>query len=316
MKRFFISILIIALLISLCGCKATDPLYGEDSAKVDTYIEKTEPGDSTEDSPQTAPEPEKTTLRYEAEDLKGVPLSKATENVTLSIFYATFSAVKKGLGETGSIIAGRAFGTRESPAPNYFTLTSFTVEKVYWGKDVPSEITVIEPYVLRYDEDNNPRILTYGYECDQLENDLPTLLFIQPSDLSPTTYSICYIPIPLPADHQSYTDEYLAEFLDYFRGDRSAYQYPEVTTSEVIIDGHPITAEYGGTYWPRQDISDEELLRQLEDHLIVQLAAELKIKLWPYEHREYGANDLPTSRITNYRMLSFPPDPVTGYYLR
>ncbi len=316
MKRFFTSVLIIVILLSLNGCKATDPLYGEESAKVDTYSEKTEPGDSTEDSSQTAPEPEKTTLRYEAEDLEGVPLSETTDTGMRSIFPATLSAMKEELGETGSIIAGRAFGTRESPAPNNFTLTSFSVEKVYWGKDVPSEITVIERYALRYDEDNNPYLFTYGYECDQLENDQPTLLFIQPSDLSPTTYRIHYVPFPLPADHQSYTDEYLTEFLDYFRGDRSAYQYPEPTTSEAIIGGDHLTVEYGGTYWPEQDISDEELLQQLGDHLIVRLAAELKIKLWPYVHREYGANNLPTSNITYYRRLCYPPDPVTGYVFR
>ena len=200
-----------------------------------------------------------------------------------------------------SIIAGRAFGTRKmDPA----IITEFSVEKVYAGPDVPDRITVEEDLGIYTDSNGQPYLMSLGYEEYPLLNDQPTLLFVCPHPEEKDLYLTALLTIPLPEDHQNYDEEYLTELLDYFRGDRTAYKYPELTVKDIIIEGRPIPTGYGGVYWPTREISDEALLEEMHDHILLRLATDYKIKIWPFDHAQYPEERNPSDYFLK---MSYPP---------
>ncbi|MBQ7089680.1 MAG: hypothetical protein IJN82_01020, partial [Clostridia bacterium] len=41
--------------------------------------------------------------------------------------------------------------------------------------------------------------------------------------------------------------------------------------------------------WPQRDVSDEELLAELDENIILRTAMDYKIVIWPYGHKNAGA---------------------------
>lgn len=295
MKRFLIWILMLVVLFSICGCN--------NSATPESELLDVESSFKTE---QSKGNEEKEPMRFEEKVLYGLP-TVDNENAELRPFPETLEEMLDRLGENGSIAAGYPAGTRESYSDQIATLTDFAVEKVYWGAELPAQIKVKEKYALRTDSAGKMYIEERGYDSSRLANDQAALLFLMPSTGEEGVYQLCFVFIPLPDDYQSYDDAYLTEFLDYFRGVRSVYEYPEQVIVPTEMHGSLINVEYGGTYWPEQNITNEALLEQMKDHLLIQLATEFKLKLWPYGHGQYAANDLPTDNVACFRELSYPP---------
>ncbi len=297
MKNYISLMLIVVLSLSLYSCKQE---MAEEVAKVDSIVENVQ--EETQNSEIVLSEAKNQTIEYEIDDLLKMSISNNTA-IDLREFPSTFEEFLKRLEESNcSIVAGRAFGTRSA---NPSVVTKFSVEKNYAGPTVPTQINVQENFGVYSDQMNEPYLLSLGYDYFPILNDQPTLLFIYPHSQKKDLYLTDLIPIPLPEDHQNYDEEYLTELLDYFRGDRSAYKYPELTIKETVIEGRAILAEYGGVYWPTREISDEALLEEMNDHILLRLATDYKIKIWPFDHAQY-----PEERnLSDYFLkMSYPPD--------
>ncbi len=320
MKRLFLLIMVLALLLSVCGCKRALPddelIFdaadtGKTEQKEESSAENAAPDTAVENQAQTNELQNQESVLYEGDEpqVVGPELSEFLETAraidvvgSIREFPQTFEEFSARLEKiNGSIIAGRAFGTRrKDPA----ILTEFSVEKVYAGPDVPDRITVEEGLGIYTDPSGQPYLMSFGYEEFPLINDQPTLLFVFPHSTKKDLYVATLLTLPLPDDHQKYDEEYLTELLDYFRGDRSAYKYSKLTITETIIDGNPVPTGYGGVYWPKQEISDEALLEQMNDHILLRLATDYKIKIWPFDHAQYSAERTPSDYFLK---MSYPP---------
>ncbi len=281
MKKYISTLLLLVIALCIFGCKS-QPSTEHGVIDIST-LEKQE----TEESGGTQPskqESEPKPMEYEIEDLLKIPVSN-DNTIELREFPKTYEEFSKRLSESNcSIVAGRAFGKRKT---NPSVITSFSVEKIYAGSKVPDTINVQENFGVYTDKDNQPYLLSLGYDNFPLMNDQPTLLFIFPHTEEPNLYVTALIPLPLPEDHQKYDETYLTEFLDFFRGDRSAYKYPEKNVTEIDDNGNTVLYETGGVYWPKQELSNEALLEQMNEHILIQLVTDYKIKLWPFEHAQY-----------------------------
>ncbi len=300
MKKYILRIVLLVMMINLCGCNR---LQTEQNAALDTVVDIQSQDQTSQDQEAVLYEGKNQVAEYEMSEFLEMPISNDPPG-SLSKFPSDFEQFSDYFEKLNcSVIAGRAFGTRTA---NPRVLTQFSVEKVYAGPDVPDQITVGESFgVYTNKENNEPYILSLGYDKTPLVNDQPTLLFVFPHSEDKDLYLTALLTIPLPEDHQDYDEEYLTELLDYFRGDRSAYKYPELTIKDVIIEGRPIPTEYGGVYWPTREISDEALLEEMNDHILLRLATDYKIKIWPFDHAQY-----PEERnLSDYFLkMSYPPD--------
>ncbi len=281
MKKYIFALLITFSISCFCGCA-----HQNNGTPTDAILNK---------EPTSA-------VIMEQKELAKFPVSSDAP-MSLLPFPDTYEKLLDRIGEDGRIVAGRATGSRTSTP---LIWTNFAVEKVYWGDSLPAEITVRENYGVYYDENNEPYILTLGYEYCPLINDQPTLLFIYPDPDDPKSgnFWTSLIPIPLPEDHQDYNETYLTEFLNFFRGDRSVYKYPQLSEKPLIIDGTAGTQKLGGTYWPTYTDSNKALLAKMDDHPLVQLAVNLKIKLWPYGHINFPSDRGFSEYFAN---LCYPP---------
>ena len=285
MKKYILRILLLIMMFNLCGCNS---LQSVQNAALDTVVDIQSQDQASQDQAdqeqvsQDQETAEKQVLEYEVSELL-----KMTSSDSATSSRSEFSNYLKKVN--GSVIAGRAFGTRTA---NPRILTQFSVEKVYAGPDVPDQITVSESFgVYTNKENNEPYIVRFGYDDEPLANDQPMLLFVVPHSTEKDLYATVLLTIPLPEDHQNYDEEYLTELLDYFRGDRTAYKYPELTVTEITVDGSPFYIGKGGHYWPTREISDEALLEEMNDHILLRLATDYKIKIWPAGHREYPLDE-------------------------
>lgn len=211
----------------------------------------------------------------------------------------TYSTVMKKVGDDGLIVAGYASGLRETHDGKYLphTLTEFNVTDVYYGEPETSKLKISEGYSL-CEEDGKFIISFFSDHLSWLENGKQVLLFLgEGSDgyLVPK-----FDPIPLGEDYRNYNEEYESSLLDFFRGKRSEYlnqtetNEPQELSYRVNENGEVEyyfdASSYEPTFsWPQQDASDEELLAELVENVIVRAAMDYKVVIWPYGHKNAGA---------------------------
>ena len=198
--------------------------------------------------------------------------------------YATYDRVLEWIGKDGIIAAGYAKGMRESFYP--YTLTEFAVTDLYRGELSGKTIKIYEEYCV-YEENGQRFLRVTGHSKKRLENDIKYLVFLKPAH-NGKYYKLQYRQIPLMNDYKEYNEEYLKSVLDFFRGDKTQYiaegpwsEYDTNTAGEQIRLSHHLA------FWPERKVSDEKLLNEMENHLLIRLAAEYKIAIWPYGHKNF-----------------------------
>ncbi len=221
--------------------------------------------------------------------------------------YPYYSDIMESIGKNGIIAAGYATGMRESfwHPQNTHTETQFVVTDVYRGTPPSSTIVIDESYALI--EAQGERSITYvGHEKPFLKNDLRVLVYLEPLDNG--HYYMAYHYIPLMPDYNEYSETYLQSVLGFFRGDKEEY-IAESTWREEKTEyvNETYSYKYFQTYilnlWQEREISDEALLEEMEDHLLLRTATEYKIALWPYGHKNYTLNDEAT---VGFMRISIP----------
>ena len=338
MKRIGCWVLMLTLLISMCGCRrnrnedfleaAPAPITISDS-KEDSQEESKEEADPAEKidygntamGPETLKPGEQPPINFESAEQVGEDFVTQYEDQDLSAFpkfYNTMgsylpiaeteSDLMKRLQDGGVLVAGYATGLREGHTKGTYTLTNFIVEKVYYGS-CSSSIKVEESFVVKSENGCN-YVDYFGLDYSMLKNNQPVLLCLAKTKKEGVYWPV-YFEIPLPADYQSYDETYLTAFLDFYRGKRSVYEYSEQRV-EKITKSNPdgtvsdVYIEYGGNYWPEREISNEALIEEMSEHILVRLVTEYQIKIWPYGHKEYAANGLPEN-AAGLKILSYPP---------
>lgn len=302
MKRIISILTILSLICLLCGCnQSVDQENWEVSP--DTTIDKNLDNESVKgakipiDYISKDQSSGQTITRYHCPDFSKLPLYEIKDSGSVLAPPGTFGKLMDRVDE-GIIVTGYATGERTSNVDTIKTYTNFKIEKVCYGSVVSESITVQEQYALVTDEDGSSYVRERETRYTLLENDQKVLLFLTPSKNGDGTYVPRYYDLPLPEDYLEYNEEYLTEMLDFYRGDRSAYQYPEFIEKiheELLPNGtiKQTIESWGGDYWPERDVSNEVLLEELNENALVRSAVEFEIKIWPFEHREYGANNLP-----------------------
>lgn len=255
MKRIMLFGLILAMLLGVCGCRQGGVIKGVSFDAEDLQLTTVKP-------PGNEPH-------------KAVPLE------------ATYSRVMEELGEGGIIAAGYATGKRKSVynQGSFYTKTSFVVTEVYKGRLKPSTIELHEAYAVL--EKMGERYYDTREEQVFLPDDLQVLVFLKPLGLG--KYKPCWRFIPLTEDYKAYDEAYLKSVLAFFRGDKSQYiaDAPWAETHKSIYTGEEVDIEYYLDFWPTREIDDTALLQELNDHLLIRLATEYKLALWPYGHKNF-----------------------------
>ena len=224
----------------------------------------------------------------------------------------TCAGILNAVGSDGLIVAGYAYGDREGHYGNgEYTLTQFKVEHVFYGQTDAIELIISEAYVV-VANDEGSHIYSLNGEYTMLEDHSLVLLFLGKSQKAANRYYPVFYEIPLPDDYMDYNEEYLTSFCNFYRGERSVYEYPEQVVREkdwIEADGlaTKISHVYGGSYWPERQISNESLLEEMDDNLIIYTVRKYHVKIWPMEHREYAAASLPkySKGLVDW---SYPPE--------
>lgn len=296
MKRFGIGLLIGLMLISLLSCSL--PSEKEEQAVADKFVQ------SEPEKPINGPED----LRAgEQPDFEGAVLDWIDDEMVIRFPDQDFSKWEsfydagntdqmiidkypdfmRHIGEDGLIVAARAYGERIGYIWSKYTWTKVRIEKVFYGTTPSNEIRVQEGYtpVMEYGK----RYIVYASNCSRLRDDRLILLFLRKST-SKKDYYMAYYHFPLQEGYQDYSEEYLTELLDFYRGDRKKYR-----------------VGYQATYWPKKDLSNEEMLEELSDNILVQVAANHKVCLRPVGHIKYQQSDYYQSIRMGYDKWSYPP---------
>ncbi len=296
-------VLIFVLLFSLCGCNQvkvtehaaiSDLVETEQSNKQYTEKETLENDDITEEMAAV----EKTEVReiqFDDEDHTNKKLYDVSTADYLSV-PQTYSELKNWLNhDKGIILAGYAFGKRHGYlGKEIYTLTEFQVEKVYMGQVEARSIRIRENYCPN--TMGGEEVLQYqGHRFTQLKDGQKTLLYLLPTKMA-GVYEPIYYEIPLPEDYQNLSDTEKGEIFAFYRGDPAVYKkVPGESYTEMVQnpDGtismvHHIAGEQ---YWPERTLSNEELLRELQEHILLQTVEEYHIKIWPMGHIRYSAKE-------------------------
>lgn len=276
---------IVLTLLGLCGCQANKP-QAEGSPDVLTAPnfpnEKEQEGvimDAVQAVGGTA------VPAYDPKDYADLPTRTNTTAILSDTTPKTTAQLQEQLGTSGLIVSGYATGNRISYDEDgaFYTKAQFIIDRVFLGSVSPgTTITVSEGYVVR---ENKKETFIYAYDPEHsyLQNDEYVLLIAKPSKLAPGCYTPIHNPLPIATDCAEWSEEYLDRLLDYFRGDPSTYVRPQ---DEVYTENGYLIKEEAPD-WPRREISNEEMIAELQDNLLIYLATELRIKIWPTEHINY-----------------------------
>ena len=310
MKQLISMLIALAALLCLGGCKRTDDEIA--GTFVINDYPASSPAESEEDEAATEldfleePKPallngmkeiDETTISFDLEALSFLSTERDEDGVfyEISTEETTYSKMLDCIEKDGIIVAGHAIGLRESceePGKAGFTLTRFIVDDLYYGT-APSEIIIQEAYYLSTDEDNEwcfrkPTISS----LPRLENDQSVLLFLW-KDLETGHYFRQLTTIRLNDDYRDYNEEYETHLLNFFRGEPSEYAEKDDARVEYYLNENNEEVPYfvSSTIvinpWPKRDISNEALLAELQENIVVRLATDFKIKIWPYGHKNY-----------------------------
>ena len=336
MKRFISAFLLVVIICTLSGCKKNDEIESLEfiegsGTKSSETIPPEEEKASQQDMPKTitgtyldlvpgAQPPmvflstEETeqgqVIRYQDQDWSDMP-EYTDPFVAKAEMPKTWSRIMQLIGEDGLIVAGYASGIREGYSDKVYTLTDFNIQKVYYGNELNSVIKIQEQFIAS-SRDNRNYIYSVTGSHTLLKDHQLVLLFLAKSNELKNEYIPVWYEFPLPADYQTYNESYLTDFLDFYRGDRSAYEYSEMEIVQKEKKNPDGTVElleeiYGGNYWPEREISNEALIEEMSEHILVRLVTEYQIKIWPYGHKEYAANGLPEN-AAGLKILSNPPE--------
>ncbi len=294
MKRFGIWFFIGMMLISLLSCSSLPEK--EEPAVADTFVqsEPEQPINGPEDL-RAGEQPDfegavldwiddEKVIRFPDQDFS--PWESFYVDNTDAMIIDKYPDLMRQIGEDGLIVAARAYGERIGHIWSKYTTTKMRIEKVFYGKAPSKKIQVQEGYtpVMDYGK----RYIVYTSHGSRLRDNQLVLLFLCKSE-SKETYHIAYYHFPLQKGYQDYSEEYLTELLDYYRGDRNQYRQG-----------------YQATYWPKKDLSNEEMLEELSDNILVQVAANHKVCLWPVGHIKYQNIDNYQSGKMGFDNWSYP----------
>lgn len=215
----------------------------------------------------------------------------------------------------GVIVSGYAHGTRKRQTTEsglYLTETAFQVEQVYYGTIIQKDITITEPYAPII-EAETPYFQYIGPQYSMLKDNQKVLMILSPGSREGLYYPI-YYELPLPQDYQNFDDTAKKELLDYYRGKDELYKVISTPfeKKEIQLPNGAIETQYFGGAdfrWPKQDLSDEEMLNQMSDHILVRLAFEYDIKIWPENHIRFSSTQDRLSK-KGIQDLSLPNDLV------
>ncbi len=298
MKRFGIWLLIGLMLISLLSCSL--PPEKEVQAVADTFVQ------SEPEKPINGPDD----LRAgEQPDFEGAVLDWIDDEKVIRfpdqdysqwksfndcmsgdrMVDIKYSDLMQFIGEDGLIVAARAHGDRIGHPNSRYTWTKVKIEKVFYGTAPSNEIRVQEDYSPVMENGKNYIIYTSDYS--RLKDDELVLLFL--SNLGPEIegYRVVYYQIPLQEGYQNYSEEYLTELLDFYRGNSQVYKQKkqENKEPELTVEGNEynlIISDMGDS-WPKKNLSNKEMLEELSDNILVQVAANHKVCLWPSGHAKF-----------------------------
>ena len=230
----------------------------------------------------------------------------------------TFPFIMNRIEENGGfIVSGRACGKRIGvdprahemtvyEDPSAYTLTEFEIEKVFYGEPTSKSIVVREGYcpVVTH----NVYQIEYTSDYSGLKNDQTVLLFLIPDGKG--HYKPTYYQFPLQEDYAEYSEDYLTEMLDYYRGKESVYKYNEkpLYAGQVELENgeSAVVATGFSTRWPKSDLTNQEMLEKFSDNILIQVAARYKIKLWPTGHIKYESTDQPQETMKGYQYWCSP----------
>lgn len=225
----------------------------------------------------------------------------------------TFTKLMSDIRDDGLVVAGYIEGKQEeyrpvemAPPGTSYVVSEFTVTDVYHGKKV-EKIRIREPYIIMETEQGTQSV---GIS-DGDQNIVPgrqMLVFLK-KNRGTDTYSRVFHPMYLTEDYRDYSESYLTELLNYYRGDPSAYpadsvsaKAPEHYIVECDENGNEIKTliesadRFGKTVrWTEREISDKALLEEMKEHILVRAAEEFKIALWPTQHIRYTAPSFTTA---------------------
>ncbi|MBQ3084912.1 MAG: hypothetical protein IJC46_05630 [Clostridia bacterium] len=317
MRKIINWIIILAVLFSVGGCKRAKSDEGDVTTTVlnaaGTHIEETETKEEGTERVESVEESDpplldgmkveqvgnETVVTFDLETCAAFP-TQTTEDLGTYVTIdeeTSYSDLMEWIGEDGIIVAGYVTGLRESHTSDYqlgYTLTKFQITDLYYG-DAPSEIRIKEPYCLKADENNEWYFSKRETDrAVRLTNGERFLLALQKNE----EYG-CYIrqySIKITEDYRDYSEDYKTHLLNFFRGDRSEYAEQGEDTSRIeyyLNENNEEVAYYVPSenirisYWPKRDISDEALLEELQENVVVRLITDYKIKIWPYGHKNY-----------------------------
>ena len=321
MKRISI-FCIIMLLLTLCGCQKQpepDNIPKANHSNINAaQSEKNEP-EQPQDTSSTEPiidgiesNSGEAVSSYDPADFSDAPIRTPNSSLVLDISPKTVTEIINAVVPNGLIVTGRAYGTRVSydDGINSGTKTNFLIDHVFYG-DVLSgnTVTVSEGYVLRTDgEETFIDCLSNNYSY--LQNDEYVLLLLMPSTILEGCYTPAQFALPIGEDCTEWSESYMTSLLDYFRGDKSVYAHPEDYSYTKTFQFKNGKTEEMPVYviaqiWPQKNLSDAEMIAEMQDNLLVYLASEYKIKIWPTEHVNYSGTHCART-VSNMAKWQYP----------
>ena len=305
MKRFFLWLILASFLVSFCGCDQPTteefevsnsmPSISQKPSQEETLSENTLVFESVENDSRS-------TIYFYDQDISHLSFRAPTTYVSdRADPPSTYSEIMKMLHQdNGIIVAGYAYGLREGyladgRVPK--TLTQFKVEKVYFGNLNQDTIVISEDYYLVSNEKEEYIEREFTYTL--LKDNRKTLLFLVPAN-RPNEYWPIYYETPLPDDYQEFTDADRKELFDYYRGDLSVFNMelaqPKEAYTETVNnpDGSISIIQFDAfdNFWPVRDVSDEVIIAENEESILMRMIVDYNIKIWPRHHIRYSAGEL------------------------
>lgn len=231
-----------------------------------------------------------------------------------------YSTIMERVLKRGIIVAGYATGLRE--AAGAYTVTTFEVKDIFYGTPAGKTIKIKERYEV-VQQDGLNMIYYHGINTSKLRNGGPYLLFLLPDDKETGYYYMECEFLNLMPDYKEFNDEYVKSICDFYRGNPSAYysetgEWQEKRDVSYINDkGEKISETVNWLHsvkmWPSKNISDQELLKEQEENLLVRTAMEFKVAIWPYGHKNYDVAKQTTISDDMIRCSSYYPEGQVGY---
>lgn len=211
----------------------------------------------------------------------------------------TTDGIMADIGENGLILSGQAVGNRisyKNKNGKYRSLMQFKVDHVFYGDMQAGEtITVADVPILLLDENDKPYYISPNHRI--LQNGEYVLLLLSSEKEDNGAYKLAYPYLTVGKDCADWSEESLTQLLDYYRGDPSTYkelgEYTEIQEAYDENGNLYYKEKHRDAYvWPKKDLSNEAMIEELKDNLLIRLASEYKIKIWPELHINYkGSND-------------------------